>query len=128
MKRLELKNGGTSGVFQHCGGTDVYLQLYLINSNQNPCTTSTKGAFYGGDTLIWSNSEMGSCTNKLFDVGLRNLKFKLKTNVGGDAFCPTTLVITLYDDVGKIYRYKAYGMNDWVGKDLNDHIRTATKL
>ena len=71
---------------------------------------------------------MGSCTNKLFDVGLRNLKFKLKTNVDGDAFCPTTILITLYDDVGKIYRYKADGMNDRVEKDLYDHIRDATKL
>ena len=71
---------------------------------------------------------MGSCTNKSFDVGLRNLKFKLKTNVDGDAFCPTTILITLYDNVGKIYRYKADGMNDWVSKGVNDHIRSATKF
>ena len=71
---------------------------------------------------------MESCTNKLFDVGLRNLKFKLKTNVVGDEFCPTTILITLYDDVGKIYRYKADGMNDRVGTDLNDHIRNATQV
>ena len=70
---------------------------------------------------------MGSCAGKLFDVQLDELNFKLRsTDV--DDFCPKTLVITLYDNVGNIYRYKAHGMNDWVSKDVNDHIRTATKF
>ena len=70
---------------------------------------------------------MGSCAEKIFDVQLDELNFKLRsTDV--DDFCPKTLVITLYDNGGMIYRYKADGMNDWVSKDVNDHIRTATKF
>ena len=120
----ELKLSIYGAIYHTCGGKSVYLELL---EGQTSCTTSTKEDFHGGVTLTWSSDQLGSCAGKLFDVQLDVLNFKLKST-DGDDFCPKTLVIKLYDNGGKIYRYKADGMNDWVSKDVNDHIRTATKL
>jgi hypothetical protein len=123
-KVKELKLSIYGAFFHTCGGKSVYLELL---EGQTSCTTSTKEDFDGGVTLIWSGDQLDSCAEKIFDVQLDELKFKLRST-DGDDFCPKTLVITLYDNVGKITTYKADGMNDWVAKDVNDHIRTATKL
>ena len=120
----ELKLSIYGAIYHTCGGKSVYLELL---EGQTSCTTSTKEDFHGGVTLTWSSDQLGSCAGKLFDVQLDVLNFKLKST-DGDDFCPKTLVIKLYDNGGKIYRYKADGMNDWVSKDVNDHIRTAIKL
>jgi len=121
VKELKLS---IYGAFYHtCGGYGVYLELL---EGQTSCTTSAKGNFHGGVTLTWSSDQLGSCAGKLFDVQLDVLNFKLRSTYT-DEFCPTTLVIKLYDMAGKIYRYKADGMNDWVSKNLNNHIRNATK-
>ena len=123
-KVKELKLSIYGAFFHTCGGKSVYLELL---EGQTSCTTSTQEDFHGGVTLSWREDQLGSCAGKLFDVQLDELNFKLRsTDV--DDFCPKTLVITLYDNVGNIYRYKADGMNDWVSKDVNDHIRTATKF
>jgi len=123
-KVKELKLSIYGSFFLTCGGTSVYLELL---EGQTSCTTSTKEDFDGGVSLSWSGDQLGSCAGKLFDVQLDVLNFKLRSTYT-DEFCPTTLVIKLYDIGGKIYRYKADGINDWVAKDVNDHIRTASKL
>jgi len=110
--------------FHTCGGKGAYLELL---EGQTSCTTSIKESFLAGVTLSWSGDQLGSCVGKLFNVQLDELNFRLRST-DTDDFCPKTLVITLYDKVGKIYRYKADGMNDWVSKDVNNYIRTATKL
>ena len=120
----ELKLSIYGAIYHTCGGKSVYLELL---EGQTSCTTSIKEDFAAGSTLSWSGDQLGSCAGKLFNVQLDVLNFKLRST-DGDDFCPKTLVIKLYDNGGKIYRYKADGMNDWVSKDVNDHIRTATKL
>ena len=123
-KVKELKLSIYGAIYHTCGGKSVYLELV---EGQTSCTTTTKEDFDGGVTLSWSEDQLGSCEGKLFVVQPDELNFKLRST-DGDRFCPKTLVITLHDNVGKVTRYKADGMNDWVAKDMNDHIRTATKL
>ena len=126
VNRLELSLNG--GFFYTCGGESVYLELLgVLGSWQTSCTTSIKSDFHGYDTLVWSYSQLDTCAEKLFDVQLNELKFKLRS-LHSDDFCPKTLVITLQDNVGKVYRYKASEMNDWVANGVNNHIRTAYKM
>ena len=67
-----------------CGGYNVSLE---VNVGKITCNTSVIPGFYAGNNLLWLGEYLGSCRNLEFDIGLKEVSFKIKST-SGDDFCP----------------------------------------
>ena len=67
-----------------CGGYNVWIEF---NVGEITCNTSVIPGFDAGNTLLWLGEYLGSCRNLEFDIGLKEVNFKIKST-SGDDFCP----------------------------------------
>ena len=59
------------------------------------CGTASKGTFNGGDTLVWTRDDLGSCQESGYDLNLKEADVTIGTSSPEDKFCPGRLSITL---------------------------------
>jgi len=96
VRKIEMGIHSSAGCGSEADGVRIE-----VKSKTDLCITEPYEAFSAGETLDWSEEQLGNCTTAQFDPMEEKISVWIKTNIH-DAFCPISVKIVL-DDFNTYY-------------------------
>jgi len=99
LRKVKL-NIRADGWFESCGGENLYIEI--THSGNKTCQTERKESFEPDWPISWTEkgkNKLGGCKDIEFDAKDDTIDFKIKTDDGGDDFCPKKLTFTMNNGV-----------------------------